>query len=1212
MRRNGLLRGRGRGRGASGQSTRGTNPTTNRFDVLETSEEDVVDNTNMNENYIERFSRRGPAPGDLHPQASQLRQPLEPRLELNARIREYARNVPNLDDAPPYVIQREIPTSDEISIPADAEVYELQPNIVVGPWESKRMYLSSHYALLREDAVTPLRTVVSELKAEPHILEQDSVENAYIYEKVFIVGLTFAHSGVAAKITFSLRRSGKKVIWEQSKRLLQGTLIALTPVQDMFKTICRVGVVAARPLMGLNFNPPEIDIFFGGPDEIEFDPQQEWLMVESSNGYFEAYRHTLVSLQKLATEPFPLAEYIVGVERDIQPPWYLEHQPFKDLSSLYPNAGKYSHVDILNEWPVEQAPQLDASQFEALRRILDKELAIVQGPPGTGKTHVSVFALRVMLQNKLPTDPPIIVAAHTNHALDQLLRHIATIEPDFIRLGGMTLDKEFIEPRTLYEVKKAVKLGPVPGGLKGFALSNMRKLIKQMRQLLEPLTEGKPFSEDVFETYGVLTSGQCKLLLRGAERWVDLTLASTETGAISKWAGDELVKADRQTMPEDFGFDYEEMDLEFEQLKELEAEGKLSGDDEYEGLRGDLITFDEPWTGSENSEHSKDKFESLLKKEDLWEVPAGSRGPLYRYMQQQVKEAMVKQMRFLMREYDKHAKDLKIGKWEVDTNFLQSSKIIGCTTTGLSKYRGLLQSLKPKVVLIEEAAETLEAYVTAACFDTLEHLILVGDHQQLRGHCNEQELEGDPWFLDVSMFERLVRNQVGFTQLIRQRRMHPEIRRGLMPIYPNLEDHPSVLNREPVPGMGDVRTYFFHHQWPEDTDDLKSKINRTEAIIIVGFFNYLVTNGVKTREITVLTFYNGQRKLILSGLRSHPNLQGEVFKVATVDSYQGEENGVVLLSLVRSNQHNNIGFLSIANRVCVALSRAQRGFYIFGNARSLCKESLLWFQVVEAMRHDPRRIGFYLPLTCQKHGNKTVVKDPNGFNNEASGCHLDCHDDLPCGHACELKCHPFSHDKILCQKPCIRRLRCGHACTEICHVDCKCPCIRDGKNLSIHPTVNFKPPHRPSTGNPSPVHSQPRTQGLSNKTPRTSPTKTPVVSPVSRLSQSPTRFDLIDTSSPTAQGFRDFAAGGYIQADAAAVEAAANERRRQLDEEQEALLFGTGEPVVDTALASKTNELRLTSSRQAVDGTVRNTYEGFFTIPKAGENSSKQCPSLLD
>ncbi|KAL8945072.1 MAG: hypothetical protein Q9216_000056 [Gyalolechia sp. 2 TL-2023] len=1145
MRKKGLLRAQGRGRYGNSRSTRGATIPTNRFAVLETSAQAVVDDANMNENYIERFTRRRPPLADFHRQPDRQ---LGPKLELNVRVREYVKEIPIFANAPPYIFLREIPTSDEISVPACEEAFEVPLNNVVGPWESKRKYLSDHYALLREDAVTPLRNVVSELRAVPSILEQDSAENACIYEKVFIVGLTFAHSGVAAKVTFSLRRSGKKIIWEQSKRLLQGTLIALTPVHDMFKTVCKVGVVAARPLMGVNSNPPEIDIFFGGPDEIEIDPQQEWVMVESSIGYYEAYRHTLASLQKLTMEPFPLAEYIVGVERNVQPPWYLMRQPFKDLSPLYPNAGnKYTHIDILNEqWPTEPFSDLDVSQLEALRRILEKELAIVQGPPGTGKTHVSVIALKILLQNKLPSDPPIIVAAHTNHALDQLLRHIAPFEPEFIRLGGMTLDKNIIEPRTLFEVKQATKFGPVPGGMKGSAMGNMRKLIREMQGLLKPLTEGAPFSEDVFQAYGILTNEQCRLLLNGAERWVDLTLAETETAAIAKWAGDELVQADRQTMPEDFGFDYEEMDLEFEQLKELEAEGKLNSDDEHEGLRGEKIVFNEPWTGSERCGKSKDNLESMLRLRDLWQVPAGTRGPLYRYMQQQVKEALVKKMRLLMREYDKNAKDLKIGKWEVDTNFLQSSKIIGCTTTGLSKYRGLLQSLKPRIVLIEEAAEALEASVTAACFDTLEHLILVGDHQQLRGHCNEKELEGNPWFLDVSMFERLVRNQVDFTQLIRQRRMHPEIRRGLMPIYPKLEDHPSVLAKEPVPGMGDVRAYFFHHQWPEDTDDLMSKINRTEAVIIVGFFNYLVMNGLKTKEITVLTFYNGQRKLILSGLRSHPNLQGEIFKVVTVDSYQGEENGVVLLSLVRSNNHNNIGFLRIANRVCVALSRAQRGFYIFGNGRNLCKESLLWFKLVDAMRRGPRRVGFQLPLTCQKHGITTVIK---GFpTTESSATNPVFESSTAATHAPKFA-------------------------TSIVNV------------------------------NTSPVHNQPLTRTSPSRTPRSSPTKHPTASPTG-----------VVNTSPTAQRFRDFAAGGYLQADAAAIEAAAKERLRRLDEENAALLFGDGHPsvVVDTALTSRTNELRLTGTRQAEDGTVRNTYEGFFTIQKAGESAVKHVPSLLD
>lgn len=84
-----------------------------------------------------------------------------------------------------------------------------------------------------------------------------------------------------------------------------------------------------------------------------------------------------------------------------------------------------------------------------------------------------------------------------------------------------------------------------------------------------------------------------------------------------------------------------------------------------------------------------------------------------------------------------------------------------------------------------------------------------------------------------------------------------------------------------------MQSYFFSHTWPESLDSHYSRCNETEAEMIKGFFNYLIYNGLKSEQITVLTFYNGQRKLIMKKLRSHPNLQGLVFNVKTIDAYQG-------------------------------------------------------------------------------------------------------------------------------------------------------------------------------------------------------------------------------------------------------------------------------------------------------------------------------------
>ena len=113
---------------------------------------------------------------------------------------------------------------------------------------------------------------------------------------------------MAVRVEFSLRRAGKKVRWEQSKRLTSGSIVALTPANDMFRKICRVAVVAARPLVGLKLNPPSIDLFFRAIDEFEIDPQQEWVMVEARSAYYEAYRHTLSALQKIAHERYGLSQ----------------------------------------------------------------------------------------------------------------------------------------------------------------------------------------------------------------------------------------------------------------------------------------------------------------------------------------------------------------------------------------------------------------------------------------------------------------------------------------------------------------------------------------------------------------------------------------------------------------------------------------------------------------------------------------------------------------------------------------------------------------------------------------------------------------------------------------------------------------------------------------------------------------------------------------
>ena len=127
---------------------------------------------------------------------------------------------------------------------------------------------------------------------------------------------------------------------------------------------------------------------------------------------------------------------------------------------------------------------------------------------------------------------------------------------------------------------------------------------------------------------------------------------------------------------------------------------------------------------------------------------------------------------------------------------------------GAAKYRQLLQRLKPRITIVEEAAEVLESHIVTSLTPGCQHLILIGDHQQLRPNPTVFQLAKD-YNLDVSLFERMVKNEMPFERLRLQHRMRPEISQMLEHIYfnPKLENHYSVMRFENVKGVS--RNMFF-------------------------------------------------------------------------------------------------------------------------------------------------------------------------------------------------------------------------------------------------------------------------------------------------------------------------------------------------------------------------------------------------------------------
>ncbi|EDO29256.1 predicted protein, partial [Nematostella vectensis] len=269
---------------------------------------------------------------------------------------------------------------------------------------------------------------------------------------------------------------------------------------------------------------------------------------------------------------------------------------------------------------------------------------------------------------------------------------------------------------------------------------------------------------------------------------------------------------------------------------------------------------------------------------------------------------------------------------------LQSKKIVGLTITGASINHDLLQLLGPSVVIVEEAAEILEPSLLAALTPQLQHLILIGDHKQLRPNVDTYELTKDFDF-DVSLMERLVKSNFPYKTLAKQNRMRPEFSALLKDIYPNLKDNlPRVSQNKPLECL-DKSMFFWTHNHPEKKE--RTITNEEEADMVASLVLYLLSSGCKPNEVTVLAAYSGQVKILRGKMKKHridyPELHpnDEQVTVQTIDMYQGDENKYVVVSLVRCNEIGNVGFLSKINRRCVAQSRAQCGMYFVGSADTL-------------------------------------------------------------------------------------------------------------------------------------------------------------------------------------------------------------------------------------------------------------------------------------
>ena len=121
------------------------------------------------------------------------------------------------------------------------------------------------------------------------------------------------------------------------------------------------------------------------------------------------------------------------------------------------------------------------------------------------------------------------------------------------------------------------------------------------------------------------------------------------------------------------------------------------------------------------------------------------------------------------------------------------------------------------------------------------------------------------------------------------------------------------------------------------------KPHRTEASNVEKIVTRFFKAGVMPSQIGIITPYEGQRSYIVSYMQANGSLKKELYKeieVASVDAFQGREKDYIIMSCVRSNEHQGIGFLNDPRRLNVALTRAKYGLVILGNPKVLSKVTL--------------------------------------------------------------------------------------------------------------------------------------------------------------------------------------------------------------------------------------------------------------------------------
>jgi len=295
------------------------------------------------------------------------------------------------------------------------------------------------------------------------------------------------------------------------------------------------------------------------------------------------------------------------------------------------------------------------------------------------------------------------------------------------------------------------------------------------------------------------------------------------------------------------------------------------------------------------------------------------------------------QRKALFDEAHKIMKEVAKTEQFIIDDLVSKAQVITATLAGANNWT--IKAQKFNTVVIDEAGQALEP----ACWIPIlkaQKVILAGDHCQLPPTIKSSAAAKNG--LNTTLLEKCVAlHPEAVVLLNEQYRMNEAIMGYSSRVFYNneLRAHPSVASRLLFDGDSPLNFIDTAGCGFEEKQIGTSVANPEEAAFLFKYLEAFVTSIDPFPTIAIISPYREQIRLLKEQLANTPALQPflDYISVNTIDSFQGQERDMVLISMTRSNSEGEIGFLSDIRRMNVAMTRAKKKLVVIGDSATLTR-----------------------------------------------------------------------------------------------------------------------------------------------------------------------------------------------------------------------------------------------------------------------------------